>query len=139
MPESPIERVFILTPGRTGSALLPAILAESGADFGIPASKSWDPAQGEMEQPDFVRATHLLAKAERLSRGQGKPPGPLDMALWSFNRRIARPHLAKALHIKRYLKAGNADLALQPATRLGYRPRVILSYRRLEPLVASSW
>jgi hypothetical protein len=59
------------------------------------------------------------------------------MALWSLNRRLGRRHLAHALAAGHFLKAGNADLTLQPALKMGFRPRVILSYRRLEPIVAS--
>jgi hypothetical protein len=131
------ERVFIITPGRTGSSLLCAVLARAGAEFGIPGRESWNPDSGEMEHPALTRATHLYAKADRLAGGQGKPADPLHAALWAINRSLARRQLAKALGAGRYLKAGNADLALQPALRLGYRPRVILSYRRLEPIVAS--
>jgi hypothetical protein len=131
------ERIFIITPGRTGSSLLSAILAQAGADFGLPPVQSWNPHLGEMEHPALARATHLYAKANRLAGRRGKPADPLHMGLWALNRNLARRHLARALSAARILKAGDCDLALQPALRLGYQPRVILSYRRLEPIIAS--
>jgi len=131
------ERIFVITPGRTGSSLLCAIAAEAGADFGFPPRQSWNPDLGEMEHPELARATHLYARAHRMAGLQGKPTAAYEKALWSVHRNKARRHLARALRTARYLKAGDLDLALQPAIRLGYRPRIILSYRRLEPIVAS--
>jgi hypothetical protein len=135
--EHKLERVFILTSGRTGSSLLSAILAKAGVDFGMTGNQSWDPTDGEFEHPIFSRAAHLYARAERLSGGIGKPVRPLDLMIWSATRHVARRGLAKSLALVQAVKSIHADLAIQPALKLGYRPRVILSFRKFEPQLAS--
>jgi hypothetical protein len=45
--------------------------------------------------------------------------------------------LRRALAAARYVKIADLDLCVQPAAKLGYEPRVILSYRRFLPSVSS--
>lgn len=132
------ERFFIVTPGRTGSSLLAAVLAQAGADFAMPVPALWDPSTGVLELRAFQRALASYEKAHRLSGGGARPAAPWAAWQWAALRRHARRHLDDALAQAKYLKAVNADLALQAAVRLGYEPRIILSTRRPEAYVASA-
>lgn len=132
------ERFFIVTPGRTGSSLLAAVLAQAGADFAMPVPMLWDPSSGVLELPAFQRALVAYEKAHRLSGGDARPVAPWTAWQWAALRRRGRRRLDEALAQAGYLKAVNADLALQSAVRLGYAPRIVLSTRRPEAFVASA-
>ena len=67
------KRFFIVNPGRTGSTLLAAILADAGADFCFETPESWDPTTGDTEMNCFpyrrlmklaglgmIRTAHIL-------------------------------------------------------------------------------
>ncbi len=138
MREDDRQRFIILTPGRTGSTLLAAALAGAGASFGMPRPQTWDRRSGDMESRLFAQATRGYERADLIAEGAPKPELPLRRALWALHRHTAKRRLADALSAARYFKAVSAEFTLQPTARLGYRPRVILSYRKLEPFVASS-
>lgn len=124
-------RYFIVTPGRTGSTLLCVVLADSGADFGMAVPESWESGTGEMEHPELRAAVRHFAKAYRIS--SDKPVLFPTRYVWDLYRHLAKRRLARALRAARFAKAESLDLAVQPAFKLGYFPRVILNYRRFEP------
>lgn len=128
-------RFFIVTTGRTGSTFLAAMLADAGAAFGMPAPRDWNPHAGEFELHEFSRATILLGFADRMS--PTLPANPVTLAIWRMYHKQAQRRLKAALGKARFVKANDADLALQPALHLGFAPRVILNVRRLEHQVAS--
>jgi hypothetical protein len=133
-PEPP-ERFFVLTAGRTGSTLLSSILARAGADFGMPAIQSWDESRGgAFEHPEIVAAARYFRLAFDLS--QQRPAG-LRRWYWSHLYHRGKRHLARAAGAARYVKAVNLDLAVQSAAKLGYIPRIIVSYRRFGPQALS--
>lgn len=49
--------------------------------------------------------------------------------LWDMARWHGKRHLARALDKAGFFKAIHIDLAVQPARKLGYFPRIIVSYR----------
>ncbi|MCZ6804522.1 MAG: hypothetical protein O7D86_11480 [Proteobacteria bacterium] len=55
-----------------------------------------------------------------------------------IRRRLGRRRLKKAMQLARYHKIGGLDLAIQPAFRLGYQPKIILNYRMPEPILMST-
>ncbi|MPY68826.1 MAG: hypothetical protein GEU92_01940 [Alphaproteobacteria bacterium] len=116
--------------GRTGSTLLAAALADSGADFAMPLPGNWDPSGGGMEHPLVQRAAGRFHRAYRMA--PEKPVGRFRAAAWNWERRQGKRDLARVLDAARYLKGINIDLAVQPAFQLGYFPRIILSYRSFE-------
>lgn len=123
-------RFFIVTAGRSGSTLMCAILADAGADFGLAVPTDWNREGGELEHPAVKRAAHHLRRAHDLDRGRRQVLSPwLEMRC---RRHLGRRHLRHALGAARYLKISDLDLAVQPAFRLGYLPRVILSFRPFE-------
>lgn len=119
------QRFFVVNAGRTGSSLLCAILAGAGADFGVPADASWSADDGAFETPAVTRAAAWFGKARQLS--VEKPPWPRRW-LWDIARHRGKHHLKRALAAP-FVKGPNLDLAIQPAVKLGYQPRIIVSYR----------
>ncbi len=130
------RRFFIVTAGRTGSSLLATILAEAGADFGMPPQEQWDVARGgSMEHEEIRRASHHFLRA--FDRSPVKPPGALSKLIWSYHRDAGKRHLKRALAGATYFKALNLDLAIPFAIKLGYFPQVIVNYRPFEEQVVS--
>jgi hypothetical protein len=123
---SPRERFLIINAGRTGSSLLCAVLAAAGADFGMAADQTWSADDGAFEQEAVTRAAAWLGTACRL--GPTPPLWPQRWR-WDFARHRAKSHLRHALAAARFVKGPNLDLAVQPAAKFGYEPRIIVSYR----------
>ena len=123
-------RTFILTSGRSGSSLLGAILADAGADFGLSVPDDWDPRSGQMEGTAIRRAAHHYRRAFDISEGRKYVLSPALET--KFRLRRGRRHLKRALEESQFLKIGDLDLVVQPSFKLGYEPRVILSYRQFE-------
>ena len=120
-------RYFIINSGRCGSSLLAAILADSGADFGLPVPKDWSQDEGALEHPDvdyvsrqFRRAAYLLPR----KRSSLLVKYLID-ARQSLGKKRARQVLPKIT----YAKTDNLDLWTWHLTKMGYRPRIIVSYR----------
>lgn len=124
------ERFLIITVGRSGSSLLSAVLADSGADFGLNTPTQWDPRRGEMEGRAIKLAAHNYRRAYDISLGRKYLFSPAIETKLRLSR--AKKYLKIALQDSRYLKIGDLDLVVQPTFKLGYKPTVILSYRQLE-------
>ncbi len=128
------RRWFVLTVGRSGSSLLCAVLADAGADFGMSAPQTWQRDTGVLEHPAIIAAARHYRRAHDALAG-GFVASPRLEAAW--RRRRGRRWLRRALAAASWFKIGDLDLLVQPAFKLGYEPRVILSYRRFEPTAAS--
>jgi hypothetical protein len=128
-------RYFIVSPGRTGSTLLAWVLAKAGADFGVELPEAWDPRAGELEHPELIDAARAFGAAHQLSPEKPRTVG--YRLPWTWCRHKGKHGLKRVLPQARFLKAEDLDLAVQPAFKLGYMPRIILSYRRFEPHVVS--
>lgn len=120
------ERFLVINSGRTGSTLLSAVLADAGADFGMPAVQTWSAEDGAFEPSAITRAAAWFAVADQM--GPAKPLWPRSWH-WTLARHRAKVHLARALNAARFVKGPSLDLAVQPAAKMGYLPRIIVSYR----------
>ncbi len=119
------KRFVIVTPGRTGSSLLAAILSDSGAEFGIDAD-DWDPSVGAFEHPDLIAAADSFSKARQI--GIDRPLAPKKY-LWDVYRHIGKARLKKIVQRVEYLKGPDLDLIVRPMYKLGYFPQVIVNFR----------
>ncbi len=119
------KRFVIVTPGRTGSSLLAAILSDAGADFGIGAD-DWDPSVGAFEHPDLIAAVDSFSKARQLGID---PPLAPKKYLWDVYRHIGKARLKKIVQRVEYLKGPDLDLIVRPMYKLGYFPQVIVNFR----------
>jgi hypothetical protein len=132
------RRFFILTPGRSGSTLLAAYLADSGANFGMPVPADWDPSSGDLEMPEMIRAADIFRGAYELQRR--RPYSRLARHDWKYRRSRAKRILASALRSADWCKATfNLDYAVFPAMRLGYAPKIIVNYREPVAYLHSSY
>lgn len=124
------QRFFIVTAARTGSTLLSTILADAGADFGMPTPQRWDRAGGDLEHPDLWRALRYFRSAEAISTG--RPPVGIARMRWNAYRSLGKKWLRAGLGGARFAKVYGAHDLVRPAFKIGYFPIVILSYRRFE-------
>jgi hypothetical protein len=128
--EGDLRRVFVVTAARTGSTLLAAVLADAGAEFGMPAPRLWDRAGGALEHADLWRALRYFRAAADLSTG--RPAFGLARMRWNVYRSLGKKWLRAGLGRARFVKVYGAHDLVRPAFKLGYFPVVILSYRRFE-------
>jgi hypothetical protein len=128
------RRFFIVSTGRSGSTLLAAVLADAGAEFGLPVPTRWDRRTGDMEHQRLTTAAHLLMKAHRIARE--KPHG-LRRWRWTLLRSLAKRKLRSTLRRVDFVKVDGAHELVRPAFKLGYFPSVIISYRRFEDYAVS--
>ncbi len=131
------HRFLIVSPGRTGTSLLSAILADSGADFGMAVPDGWSRGTGVLEYPAIRKAGFAYYAAHRISAE--KPATPWQRLLWVLYRHHGRNKLRRALAAARYLKSDHIWLAASHTVKLGYIPKFILSYRRFEPYLLSKY
>ncbi len=103
------RRFFIVTPGRTDSTLLAAILADAGANFSFETPESWDPTTGGMEHEEIRAACYHFRKAYEIS--QRRPSFALTKYLWDIHRHYGKKHLKAVLDKAHYVKV---DLMERP-------------------------
>jgi len=127
------KRFFVMSYGRTGSSLLSGILANAGANFNMPVTEDWDPKDGEYEPPiltktftDF-RSIGYLLPFKRYSL--------LTKYKIDIMRSIAKKRLKHLLRDAEFSKA--SPQMVWYASRFGYRPSIIISYRRLADMARS--
>jgi hypothetical protein len=126
------QRYFVVTAGRTGSTLLAAILGDAGADFDLPVPDDWNTARGgAMVLPEIRRATKHFRLA--FDNARRKPWIPPAQWIWSWHRSLGKRNLKSALDKAIYVKANDLDLAIPYSVKVGYFPRVIVSYRAFAP------
>ena len=128
-------RYFVLNTGRSGSTLLSVILADAGAEFGLPIPHSWDPGGGEMEHPLGLRATAAFRRA--FQAGSTKPEGWLRRRAWQLQQSNGRRALRKLLAQADVVKCEDLDLVVASVLKLGFFPKVVLCYRRFEDYAVS--
>ncbi len=125
-PPDSLNRVFIVTIGRTGSSLLASILADSGADFGLSRDIDWAPAGGTLEHPEMNPVVRNFQRMNAI--GARRPAQLLARLEWTYARHLAKSGLKKTLPKATYFK-GELDTVVHWAARFGYFPKVIVSYR----------
>ena len=128
------RRFFIVSPGRSGSTLLAAILADCGAEFGLPVPARWDRQTGDMEHPQLTVAARNMARA-------GDPAHERRSALRRWRcavlRSRAKRQLGAALRRVAYVKVEGGHELVRSAFKLGYFPSIIISYRHFEDYAVS--
>jgi hypothetical protein len=128
------KRNFIITAGRSGSTLLCSILADAGADFGLPHISGWDPGGGTYEHRLIAQAAKWYRRAHEISPDRPLPPRKWA---WTLVRHQGKHLLRRALRQAEFFKALHLDLAVQPASKLGYFPQIVVSFRAFVPQALS--
>ncbi len=131
------KRFFIVSPGRTGSTLLAAILADAGAGFCFVTPESWDPITGDMEHEEIRTAIAHYRKAFEIS--ENKPNSLLKRGMWVIHQHYGKKHLKTILSMADYVKTNDLNLTVFPAFKLGYFPCIILNFREFEEHAESNF
>jgi hypothetical protein len=126
------DRYLITGTGRSGSSLLAAILADAGANFGIPAQTSWDRRGGAYEHKKLHLAYNWYSRAQKISRSLW--PGRMGR---KYCERQMREELRSLLTDVPYAKSQTLVWLVHEIRALGFRPRIIVSYREFNGYAAS--
>ncbi len=127
-------RYLIVGTGRSGSSLLAAILADCGADFGLPQRTEWDRVKGAFEHSGLHKAYAWQTRANKLSNAII----PDYFGRNYFNKKCERV-LAETIRCTRYAKSSKLVWLVYRFKALGYTPKVIIQYRRFEGYAASRY
>jgi len=114
----------IVSTGRSGSSLLASILAHSGADFGLTASREWNKHRGEMEHPLLHEAYAHLTKMERINNALMVPNSPFKKRY----RRKLLDTLSKTRDIP-YLKSTKLGYLVPYLAEVNHSVKVLIIYR----------
>lgn len=128
------DRYLIVGTGRTGSSLLSAILSNSGARFNLPVVTSWDRQSGEFEHPGLPRAYKWYWRSLNLPFLV-----PRKQALRAICRNRMNAALQSALTEAHFAKSSQLVFLVRPIQALGYKPRIIVSYRDFTGFSASRY
>jgi hypothetical protein len=126
---APQARYLIVTTGRSGSSLLSAILADAGADFGVPERQDWNRRSGWYEHPKLVSAYIWFRLWHSL-------PAPAQFARRFCQRRMCR-ELDTAMAEARFAKQSRLFYLVRQVHALGYIPQIMVSYRSPPGFLAS--
>lgn len=128
-------RHFIVTTGRSGSSLLASILVDAGADFGLPAVSDWSENRGAYEHPDINYVSRQFRRAEYL---RGKRRSSLFAKyLFDARRSLGKRKAKQVLRKIDYAKSDNLDLWIWHLIKMGYHPRIIVSFRDFTAIARS--
>jgi len=127
MTNDDVTRYFVVNVGRCGSTLLSAILADAGAEFGIPIPERWSESTGALEHSVIQECSRLFRRADYIA--PGKRYFPFYKYLADARRSVAKRKIARVLREVRFAKATDMTLWIWHVSKMGYRPRIILSYR----------
>ena len=128
-------RYLVVTPGRSGSSLLCAILADAGANFGMPTIAEWPHDEGAFQHPLAANVTRLLPRIELLSNDP-----------WiGWVRRVVKKRLKRRFAAAMsalwtsadYVKIAASHTLVPASVRLGFQPRIILNIREYRACVSS--
>jgi hypothetical protein len=130
MPDKSTKFLIIGT-GRSGTSLLAAILADSGANFGLPKQANWNSAHGGIyEHPKFLAAVRWRSRASKLAA-----------SIWpdALGRRFCERQMKQALR-DLFSRADYTKMLpdMVGITRqFGYPISIIVSYRSFNDYAAS--
>ena len=121
-----------MTAGRSGSSLLSAILADAGAFFNMPNISSWDRKSGAYEHPKLHSAFKWYSRSQKIMKSV-LPSQPLKRF---FEIRFQRD-LSDLFSDTIFTKSTGLIWLVHRIHKLGYQPKLILSYRKFEGYAAS--
>ena len=121
------NRYFIVGIGRTGSSLLSAILSDSGGNFGLNNVRDWDKSSGAFEHPDIIYISKHFRRASYLTKN--KRSNIITKYNIDVRKHLAKSKAKKILKKVQYVKSDNLDLWVWYSIKMGYKPKIIISYR----------
>ena len=115
------HKYLIIGTGRSGSSLISAILADAGAVFDLPNIPSWNTRSGAYEHPKLISACKWLHRYRKVSS--------LSDRLKKFCENKIIQELSDLFQSANFAKYPMAVGLVHLIPRLGYQPKVIISYR----------
>lgn len=129
------RRYIIVSTGRTGSSLLASILADAGANFGMPSRESWNPESGAYEHPLFWSAYKWYSRAKKIDASI--IPNAFG---WQYSQRKMQGELDQLMKQADFAKYPTGAIWLVHAIqKLGYDVRVIVNYRAFDEYARSRY
>ncbi|MEQ8994949.1 MAG: hypothetical protein RID53_00400 [Coleofasciculus sp. B1-GNL1-01] len=125
------DRYLIVGTGRSGSSLLAAILADAGADFNLPSVLTWNRSSGAYEHPKLICACKWFFRSHKAAF--------LSDQLRRFCEIRMERELLLLWQEAVFAKYPNAVWLIHFIPRLGYSPKVILSYREFTSFSLSEY
>jgi len=122
-----LVRYFIVSTGRCGSSLLAAILSDAGADFGLPKPSDWKQDSGALEHPDINYVSRQFRRAAYLQ--PKRRSNLLAKYIMDIRRSLGKKRARQVLDKITYAKSDNIDLWIWHLMKMGYSPRIIVSFR----------
>jgi len=126
------KRIFILSPGRSGSSLLAALLSDAGATFPNESETSWNPLGGAFESDAVGKAAFLYAQAHEIQASKGYSPlyRLFHKKIVTYKRAAAKKKVGKLMKTATCFKeTANLHYLPRVAAFLGYWPVIVLNYR----------
>jgi hypothetical protein len=114
----------IVGPGRSGSSLLAAVIANSGGNFGMEARVDWDHVKGCMEHP-WGHASYTYLSRKRKLSDSILPQRLFGMA---YLDRQFKSTMSKLKAVD-YAKSSTLIWVVPYLTQVGIAPKVIVSFR----------
>ncbi|HEX3051685.1 MAG TPA: hypothetical protein VHP83_13575 [Aggregatilineaceae bacterium] len=118
------SRYLIVGPGRTGSSLLSAILVNIGASFDLPVLENWESRAGAYEHPLIHSARRWQLRMLKID--DSLIPNGIGESLCA---KRMQHDLREVLERACYVKSSDLVWLVHPIYKLGYWPRIIVSYR----------
>ena len=122
----PPVRTLIVTCGRSGSSLLAAIMADAGAEFGMPTPDRWDQGAGVMEHPLAIAAGWKYERAWQIRGGRRFFLGYKYLA--DARVGLAKRDLRRLLAEVDTVKGPRSDLWVPDLPKLGYVPNIVVPF-----------
>ena len=126
------SRFLIIGTGRSGSSLLSAILADSGANFNMPVVATWETRGGAYEHPRLLAAYRWHSRARKIAESIWP-----DRLGRKFCENRCKHELGRLLAKAKFAKYGKAMWLVPIIVKLGYRPMLFVSYRSFDNYAAS--
>lgn len=131
------DKYLLVGTGRCGSSVLSAILADSGAEFGMGSVKSWKRSAGAYEHPKLQTAGKEFAISRKFAE---------KADCWWLHRKFRRLHMSNAKRALRgllsqadYLKSMDLVWLTHTIFKLDYNPKIILVYRDFANVARSAY
>jgi len=115
------NRYLIVGTGRSGSSLLAAILADAGAKFNLPSVLIWNRSSGAYEHPKLISACKWFFRSRKAALFSDQ--------LCRFCEIRMERKLLLLWQEAVFAKYPNAVWLIHFIPKLGYSPKLILSYR----------
>ena len=121
------HKIFcIVSTGQSGSSLLAAILAKSGANFSMPVIEKWNPTKGSMEHPFSHESYKQLSRLKKIKSSIIPRKLIVPFLYKKFNEKV---NLLGELN---YIKSSTLVWLVPHLAHRKNKPKVIIIFREFQ-------